>query len=89
MDVLLGGLKSQDDFVNVFAKAAYSLLDFHYTGVDMAHTNKVFELVHRMAQYIHKAAVSTLQGPCIHNVRGTLEDLVAYYSELVTYIQSS
>lgn len=60
MDILLGGFQEQEDFVCLFSEEADNLMQRHYDKVNLMHFNKVFDLVHRMAQYLHKATVKTI-----------------------------
>jgi len=67
LNVLLDGLKSHDEFVCLFAKEFKAILDGCYSSIDMTSVNKVIELVHRMAHYIHKAAVRLLLTCFVHS----------------------
>ena len=46
----------------LFVDEADTLMHSHYDKVNFTHTNKMFDLVHRMAQYLHKATVKFVNG---------------------------
>ena len=57
LEILLGGFSARKDFVGIFMEEVNSKNRLSYDGVDLTYINKLFELNHRMIQYLYTATV--------------------------------
>lgn len=57
MDILLSGFSARSDFAGIFEKEVMKLTEEVFDDIDLTYINKLFELNHRMVQYLHTATV--------------------------------
>lgn len=57
LEIVLSGFSSRGDFVGLFAGEVLAARQDACTEFDLTHVNKLFDLIHRMVQYLHTATV--------------------------------